>query len=682
MFESMMKWSVGLMAVGCVLVLAATAGAVTITAGGTQFDSGGFENDPVGTNPSAASVGSWYVRELSGSNVEVYGPTSGGPGADLGDNYLMLYKGTSGNYRNITACAQMVNTAAVGTTVVAEHSLYCPSTPLEEATSIKTIFAKGANVPEDRVNWVGFGYNAGAGVVNVTYHHYGGTTPGGHMVTTNGGATNMTVAADTWLNVQHDLTVGSSLILTIDGVASDPIPIEADFQDRPVSAMHFLSNATNGHLGRFYIDGTSSSSDFVYSASRTVGGELFPGVCPRVVVADDGTWLMLRRCNADGTGTSSHTGQAFLARSDDNGETWTDEGKISNDEYDALNAEFIKYPNGHIDIFYTKYKDSATTYHTPNMVSRSIDDGDTWSTFQPAASPLNEHYGVMWQDVSVGDTTYLARYSRQVSPLDPNYTSTFSKTTDNGSTWTDVSNITTEAVDGPYGEPGLAYLGDGEFLVVLRDIDTGNTLQKRSTDWGETWVTEGYIKSDGSVNPDEDAGTNVVLHQCRMWTEDIDGNDLGYIYMQANLYPGGWPRNMYAYFSTDNGASWGFRSLLELGAHDSALVLKSNSSAKYYPGRKASEGLITCDDIDIVTPPPLPGDANGDRVVNDEDASILAAHWQMNGDFNDDGVVNDEDASILAAHWQETAEGAPVPEPGTLVLLAGALLSLLVWRRR
>jgi hypothetical protein len=84
----------------------------------------------------------------------------------------------------------------------------------------------------------------------------------------------------------------------------------------------------------------------------------------------------------------------------------------------------------------------------------------------------------------------------------------------------------------------------------------------------------------------------------------------------------------------------------------------------------------------------IPGDANGDDVVNDADASILAAHWQQSGgwgdgDFNNDGVVNDQDASILAAHWGETREGATaVPEPSVLVLLAGGLLWLLVRRAR
>jgi hypothetical protein len=79
----------------------------------------------------------------------------------------------------------------------------------------------------------------------------------------------------------------------------------------------------------------------------------------------------------------------------------------------------------------------------------------------------------------------------------------------------------------------------------------------------------------------------------------------------------------------------------------------------------------------------IPGDANCDDVVDDEDASILAAHWQtasgaswFDGDFNNDGAVNDRDASILAAHWQE--RNAPVPEPAAVVLLAAVGFALIL----
>jgi hypothetical protein len=84
-----------------------------------------------------------------------------------------------------------------------------------------------------------------------------------------------------------------------------------------------------------------------------------------------------------------------------------------------------------------------------------------------------------------------------------------------------------------------------------------------------------------------------------------------------------------------------------------------------------------------------PGDANGDQVVDDKDASVLGAHWLQSGvqwadgDFNLDNIVDDKDAAILAAHWGEGVGEAEVPEPGTLVLLAGiVVMGLIYWRRR
>ena len=63
------------------------------------------------------------------------------------------------------------------------------------------------------------------------------------------------------------------------------------------------------------------------------------------------------------------------------------------------------------------------------------------------------------------------------------------------------------------------------------------------------------------------------------------------------------------------------------------------------------------------TPTILPGDANRDGVVDDDDASTLALNWQKQtaatwaeGDFNGDGLVNDADAMIFAQHWLMNVE--------------------------
>ena len=80
----------------------------------------------------------------------------------------------------------------------------------------------------------------------------------------------------------------------------------------------------------------------------------------------------------------------------------------------------------------------------------------------------------------------------------------------------------------------------------------------------------------------------------------------------------------------------------------------------YVPSFPAGDVSLRFDNFTWIAAPErvLLGDANGDKIVNDEDASVLGAHWLMqggatwaDGDFNGDFNVDDKDAAILAAHW-------------------------------
>ena len=84
----------------------------------------------------------------------------------------------------------------------------------------------------------------------------------------------------------------------------------------------------------------------------------------------------------------------------------------------------------------------------------------------------------------------------------------------------------------------------------------------------------------------------------------------------------------------------------------------------------------------------LLGDANNDGVVSADDYGSGQLHFGDTGDIgilgdaNLDGVVSADDYGSVQLHFGDTAGSAPVPEPGTLSLLAIGGLLTLVRRRR
>ena len=94
-----------------------------------------------------------------------------------------------------------------------------------------------------------------------------------------------------------------------------------------------------------------------------------------------------------------------------------------------------------------------------------------------------------------------------------------------------------------------------------------------------------------------------------------------------------------------------------------ATILNYEGAVTYEKGQKVAPGAgsdWTYDVVVTAAASQIPGDANGDGVVNQLDLNAVIDNWQANGvgwaggDFNGDGVVNQLDLNVIIDNWQST----------------------------
>jgi outer membrane protein assembly factor BamB len=94
----------------------------------------------------------------------------------------------------------------------------------------------------------------------------------------------------------------------------------------------------------------------------------------------------------------------------------------------------------------------------------------------------------------------------------------------------------------------------------------------------------------------------------------------------------------------------------------------------------ASDGEALIGTDTVATPIYIPGDTNGDGVVNIFDAVAIGSSWQAQrgqdsysdaGDLNNDGVIDIFDAVAIGSNWQTQAQAQTEPETGAQIKTTG-----------
>jgi hypothetical protein len=177
--------------------------------------------------------------------------------------------------------------------------------------------------------------------------------------------------------------------------------------------------------------------------------------------------------------------------------------------------------------------------------------------------------------------------------------------------------------------------------------------------WGENLVT--------AVNQTFNVGSSSNPRYSRAFTTQFDQNEPTQGTALPNEFQGTYGDSGGAVFEKV-GSAW-----LLAGMIESVMPLAGQPYPNGHRQFTAAFGESTiavdlsCYRSQIVALDPVPGDANGDGIVNGHDTKVVESHWLTAGpagDVNGDGLVNGLDINFVASHWPAMSKAGAGIESG------------------
>jgi Neuraminidase (sialidase) len=287
------------------------------------------------------------------------------------------------------------------------------------------------------------------------------------------------------------------------------------------------------------------------------------------------TLIVVWNSNEDLDNASADDDDIFFSRSTDGGETWSvvrvlnsyaaSDGMFDNDYFPRAMTDgkgvWVTVWETNVDL------DNAGT-DWDIFFSRSTDDGETWG--DPQLLDSNAVSGTGYDEIPAvmtdGNGTWVTVWtsSENFNGAGTDQDIFFSRSTDNGATWSTSQLIDSQAILGAGRErhPAVMTDGKGTWVTVWRSSEDFNgagndedIFFSRSTDNGATWSASQPLNSS---NTNSDNYPSVMTDGKGTWVAAWFSNE--------NLGGAGTDYDIFFSRSTDNGATWSASQLLNSNA--------------------------------------------------------------------------------------------------------------------
>lgn len=325
---------------------------------------------------------------------------------------------------------------------------------------------------------------------------------------------------------------------------------------------------------------------------------------PGVAVADDGTVLIAYRKATDHATTGD--GKIVLRRSADDGASWSaEETLLTSASWDYRTATLTKLTTGTI-LMAVGVESSAGALVVGNqVVLRSTDDGDTWSTVTPGSMSSTgfEHLTGPACELANGDIL-LPVFGENTG--DSGRTCKVMRSTDDGQTFALLATIASGPTDSrSYNEPGLVQLANGTVYAILRDYPAEDFYVCPSTDNGATWGGRTLLDANMAGGP---APIAVDATTAAWIFRDIPDETSRLAYASGSFASLGKHAYLHTGSTSFNGATYGQMARLRDGRWIAVYGYESSSSnsdvfVRVEPKRTGKGGLLHWDGTEYIARP-------------------------------------------------------------------------------